>query len=418
MLAGVAAVDFTPAPGLILQGHLSKNPSHSVLAPLEARALVLRSNEQSLCLITLDVIGVAPATTGNIRAGVAAATGIPSDHILVIASHTHCAPAMLPNLAMTPDPAWLARVEQSAIQCAIEASKNPQPVTQGLGASSAFFNVNRRPLPGKTDFSVNWAGVVDHRVRVLRMDGASAKPAAVLFTFSCHPTTKPGSEGFISPDYPGIARTLIEKELNCRALFLPGCFGNIRPHINGIFTPATTDQLQAVASELATAVIRAAQRAATAHQDELWCKQADLHLSFGAPKSTDELQKMLADTSTLGATVRAKWARRTLDRISRNDLAPGVSSIMNAARIGRLLLATIPGEPVQEIGYAIERRLSGKFDDLWPLGYTNDQIGYLVTERHKQEGGYEPNAYTFYDRPAPYKDEEATIVEAASRLLT
>src|SRR5438128_1137547 len=57
MNAGVAAVDFTPTPGLILQGHLSKNPSHTVLYPLEARALVLRSGQESLCIITLDVIG-------------------------------------------------------------------------------------------------------------------------------------------------------------------------------------------------------------------------------------------------------------------------------------------------------------------------------------------------------------------------
>src|SRR3954469_16790323 len=91
MLAGVAAIDFTPTPGLILQGHLSKNPSHTVLYPLEARALVLRSTEQSLCIITLDVIGVELTTTRRIRDAVQSKIGIPTDKILVVASHTHCA---------------------------------------------------------------------------------------------------------------------------------------------------------------------------------------------------------------------------------------------------------------------------------------------------------------------------------------
>jgi hypothetical protein len=80
---------------------------------------------------------------------------------------------------------------------------------------------------------------------------------------------------------------------------------------------------------------------------------------------------------------------------------------------------TIPGEAVQEIGYAVERRITSRTGnpEVWVLGYSNDQIGYLVTERHKADGGYEPNAYTFYDRPAPYREEEKVIVEAAEKLL-
>jgi len=419
MQAGVAAIDFTPAPGLILQGHLSKNPSHTVLYPLEARALTLKNNHQSLCLITLDVIGVELATTKRIRDAVSQKVNIPESNILVIASHTHCAPAMLKNLAMTPDPAWQARVEQAAVDCAIQSAQNLQPVTLGLGASSAYFNVNRRPRHGQTDFSVNWAGVIDHRVRMLRLDGANGKPLAVLFTFSCHPTTKPGNEGFISPDYPGVARAFIETQLNCRALFLPGTFGNIRPHINGIFKPATPEELQDVAHQLGRAVCRATANIRTCAADDLSIRQQELFLPFGTPKPTADLENMMKDQSTLGTAVRADWARRTLDRIARNDLPPGVTSIMQSARIGPLALVTIPGEPVQEIGCAIERRLAvrDEFQDVWPIGYTNDQIGYLVTERHKEEGGYEPNAYTFYDRPAPYKEEEKLIVNKAIELF-
>jgi neutral ceramidase len=419
MDVGVAAVDFTPQPGLILQGHLSENRSHGVLFPLEARAAIFRSGDTQLCLITLDVIGVGLATTRRIRNGVSKRTGIPEDHIIISASHTHCAPAMLKNLAMTPDESWVRSVEQAAADCAAQANSNLVPVIMGLGCGAAHFNVNRRPLPGQTEFNVNWAGVVDHRVRILRLDGSDEAPLLVLFTFSCHPTTKPGSEGWISPDYPGVARALIEKQLNCRAMFMPGTFGNIRPHINGKFTPATKEQLEAIGRELAQAVLGAAPHIRRTATSTLAVSQSDLHLNFGQPKTSAALQQMMQDNSTLGARVRANWAQRTLQRIAINDLPKGVASLMQATRIGPLALITVPGEPVQEIGYALERTLRPRMNahDIWPIGYTNDQIGYLVTERQKQEGGYEPNAYTFYDRPAPYRDEEQTIVDTAARLF-
>ena len=79
----------------------------------------------------------------------------------------------------------------------------------------------------------------------------------------------------------------------------------------------------------------------------------------------------------------------------------------------------IPGEPVLEIGLAIEKQLWGKLDaeDIWPVGYANDEIGYLCTERQHLEGGYEPNAFPYYGEPAPFRGEERAIVETAESLV-
>jgi hypothetical protein len=263
---------------------------------------------------------------------------------------------------------------------------------------------------------MNFAGVVDHRVRICRIDDAATRtPLTILFTFSCHPTTKIGSEGFISPDYPGVARRLIEQQLNCKALFLPGCFGNIRPMVNGAFGSATKEQLDEIGNQVANAVNGANAYLQCVPNDRLIVRERPLLLPFGKPKSFEELERMTQDLSTPGLAVRADWARRTMQKISDNALPRDLTSIMNFAQLGPLALVTIPGEPVQEIGYAIER--GAGLNDVWPIGYTNDQIGYLVTERQKEEGGYEPNAYTFYDRPAPYDHEEQRIVETAKQLV-
>jgi hypothetical protein len=103
--------------------------------------------------------------------------------------------------------------------------------------------------------------------------------------------------------------------------------------------------------------------------------------------------------------------------IQSGTLPPSETSSMQSLRIGPLSLLTIPGEPVQEIGHALERLAAPHHPDLWPLGYTNDMLGYLVTERQKLEGGYEPTAYPFFDRPAPFADEESRIRDTAAKLL-
>ncbi len=374
MYAGAAAADFTPEPGLILQGHLSKNPSHAVLYPLEARAVVFNDNQAAICLITLDVIGIELEFTRQIRQQVSAKTGIRPDHILIATSHTHCAPAMLHSLAMTPESHFVHRVEKAAVECAIEAHRNLRPATLGLGAGSAYFNVNRRPLPGQAPFSVNFGGVVDHRARILRVDGPDDRPIAILFHFSCHPTTKVGSEGFISPDYPGVARRHIEAAFGCSALFMPGCFGNIRPQINGTFSSATKEQLDTVGNELAHAVCRAARYVTTRPASGLSAQEAELFLPFAEPKPMQELEQLAQDLSTPGHAVRAHWARRTIDHIRRNEISAGAASILQCIRIGPLKLLTIPGEPVQEIGYDIERRLSSREG-------TDDVLGYGLQQR-------------------------------------
>jgi hypothetical protein len=440
MLAGVGSADITPPVGVPLQGHWSTRPeSQRVLRPLEVRTLALRSGATTVLLVTADLIAVPLDMTRRIRRQIADRHGLPASHALVATSHTHCGPAMLPNIGLVPDPAVVANVERQILSSVDEALSKLEPVTLGLGAGSAHFNVNRRPFPGTTAMAVNHAGVVDRRARVLRLDRTDGSPLAVAFHYSCHPTTKNGSDGSISPDYPGIARAYVERELNTRALFLPGCFGNIRPLLlneQGGFASATPEELDAIGRTLGQTVCAAARFTRTVAEDRLAIAERDLFLPFGEMKPTAELEQMAQLTTPVGVALHAPWARRALDIARSGNKPAGEASIMQAARIGPLEIVTIPGEPAQEIGHDIEATLAGAHrvpgtpdpqlspqppvapdpHEIWPVGYTNDQLGYLCTPRMYPEGGYEPNAYVVYDRPAPYHDEQRRIVDTAAAL--
>lgn len=436
LLASATRADITPSPGPILQGHYSHNASTAILAPLELRCLALSDGATQLILLSVDCFGLTRAATAEIRTAIHAATGVAPHHILVAASHTHCGPATTDLLGMPPDRPFLAAIERAALSSATAALASLRPATLGAGASSAHFGINRRPLaaiaggaPPTTPaqpFSVNHGGLADPRVRMLLVaDAASHAPLAVLFQYSCHPTTLSGALGLISPDYPGLARAAIENRLRCPALFLPGCCANVRPCTVDAatlqFRAGTQADLAAFAEQLASAVVRAV--AATAPSPlthPLSARQVELTLPFAPPPSSEQLATVLADTVPLSIDAKHPWARRVQDLVATSAFPTAESTSMQCLRIGPLTLVTIPGEPVQEIGIAIERaaaHTAAFASEVWAVGYANDAVGYLVTERHKLEGGYEPTAYMLYNRPAPFVEEERHIVAAALSLL-
>ena len=422
MKSGVAVADITPEPGPVLQGHWSSNPSHSVLYPLEVRAIVFEEGETRTAVATLDVIGVAKETTDRIRARVREACGIPGDHVMVACSHTHSAPATLPSLGMEPPDGWLERIEIATADSIARAAADLRPVRFGVGCGSAHFNICRRPLPGTSGMMLNFGGIVDRRVRVLLVEAEDGAPLAVLFHYSCHTTTKSGSEGYISPDYAGIARTVIEESIGCKALYLAGCFGNIRPAVvdpdTARFKSASKAELDACGEELGREVVRVAGSLKTRRSSQLNARRSDVKIAFGEHDPIEKLREMADDKSARGRLLTGPWANGVLKMIENGGIPDSRSTEMQLMAVGPLTWVTIPGEPVQEIGHAIEKRLRGLVDadDVWPVGYANDEIGYLCTDRQYEEGGYEPNAYPYYGEPARFQGEEQTIVQTAESL--
>lgn len=82
---------------------------------------------------------------------------------------------------------------------------------------------------GRVFVGRNWEGPVDHAVRVVRFDDLEEKPVATILHYACHPTIMAWENNFYTPDYPGPAREVIEKELGGTCLFLQGAAGNIGP---------------------------------------------------------------------------------------------------------------------------------------------------------------------------------------------
>src|SRR5437016_8176973 len=165
--AGVARADITPSPGSVLQGNWGAPPSHTVLRPLEVRAIVFEAGGRRTAMATIDVIGVTRQTTDRIRDLVEMTCPISADGVMVICSHTHCAPATLPCMGLRPSGDWLERIETAVAACIAGAAKTICPVRVGIGSGEVHFNANRRQPFGQGGNAIELA---HRRVRARPID--------------------------------------------------------------------------------------------------------------------------------------------------------------------------------------------------------------------------------------------------------
>lgn len=414
--AGTARVTITPPVGIPLQGYDRGRPSEGIRDDLYARALVLERGDTRVALVSVDVIGLEPASVARTRDLIRDSTGIPGSAVCLACSHTHAGPAvMLVCRKDPPDPDYTHTLERAMAGAVSMSARAMQPVVSVIsGEGRCGFNVNRRlRTPNGIVMRPSPEGLQDRRAQVIRLDGEGAAPVAVLFRYACHPTSLAGGNLRFSGDYPGGAARAIEGLFGTgtTAFFLPGCFGDLRPHLtapDGNFRGATDAELDRLGRMLGAEVVRAAEESAHAAgegdavDDRLAAAAEPLALPYADLPSVDALQRAI-DGAEMGL-----FAEEILARRERGEARVEVQAI----RLGPVTLVALPGEVMNAIGAAIERSME---PPAIVMGYTNANPGYLCTAEAMAEGGYEPTCFmTSYHHPAPFTAETERLLARAA----
>jgi len=438
----VARAEITPDRPLYLEGYGNRTaPATGTLDPLMAGAVVFDDGERRAALLSADLCGVDGEMAARVQAAAGAGAGVPAEHVVLLASHTHTGPAMTPFGGVAVDAAYKTWLEATLAGLAVTAASDLRPVTLGVGEGAADFNVNRRRrTPDGVILGANPGGLVDRRVRVLRLDPAGADghppaargtlggrplpqtdPLAVLFSYACHATVLGAADLLYSGDYPGAARRMIEGAYGegTTALFLAGCFGNLRPHLlapDGRFRSATAPELRVLGRRLGSAVVGAAERVVGEPVQTLAAGRGEAYLPYARVPDAAELRAAVGGPQDL-------WARAMLERLETEGALPAGETVpVHVLRLGRHWLVTTPGETLLEIGLSVERGLAelgladpAAGDLTLCLSYANGYVGYLPSASAYGEGGYEPaTAYPDYLRPGPFAPEvEAALVDTA-----
>ncbi len=448
--AGTGVADISPAPGIPQGGWGAQmhQRSRGNDLPLQARALVLQSGGERLAIVDADAIGFDTAVTERIMTAICATAGLSRDRVRFSCTHTHSGPNTfrLPMIREGLDMA-LSYIEALPGQIAgavWQASRTLRPARFGIALGECDINVNRRSQDGeqRTFVGHNEAGVVDRTVSLLRFDTTVGQPIATILHYACHPTTMAWENEFVTPDYPGAAKRVVEESLGGACLFLQGATGDLGPRRGFTGDLKVYRRLGTIlgheAAKLAWNIdtqptrleLRGIQEsgARIGLYDEvpvekpptvLRMKSTTVDLPARLQPDPDEMERIaqlrrseLSELQRRGtvqqvrdANARATQAGMAADRAR---LVFGKTSIpwpLQVIRIGDAALVSVAGEPFSEIGLRI--KAESPFPYTLVSGYSNGGFGYIPTREAFPHGGYEVET-------TPLSEEAADVLVSAA----
>ncbi|MDX1385547.1 MAG: neutral/alkaline non-lysosomal ceramidase N-terminal domain-containing protein, partial [Thermoanaerobaculia bacterium] len=317
--------------------------------------------------------------------------GIGDADLLLTATHTHSGPAGFarPKIwqfvaADTYSQELFDRYVASMAAAVEQAVARLAPARLAIGSGPIEDAVrNRRDHP-------EW---LDPTATVVRIDTPAGEPLAAVVHFAIHPTVLTEENLLLSADVAGSIVRATAAATGAEAIFLNGAEGDVSP------TPPDRgpEGVAALGERIGTAAAA------------IWrtLEPAEVHRldTVRLERPTEKVELNLAACAGLDGH-SGKWMKE-LDSPYLSTVAP-----IAGLRIDDHAFVTVPGEPIVELGEAIEA--AGEelgFAGTVVIGLTDDYLGYVLTEDEYREGGYEACGAWYGPRLG------ATILEGATAAL-
>jgi hypothetical protein len=384
---------------------------------LHARCLVLDDGKTRIAFAVCDSCAIPRTVTDEAKRLAFKTTGIPADHILISATHTHTAPTATAVFQSDPDPAYTRFLAEQIAKGIEKATKNLAPAKIGWGVGrdpTQVFNRRWKMKPGavlsdpfgkgtdRVRMNPGYqlpelgepAGPTDPEITFISVQTPAGRPVALLANYSLHYV---GAVQPLSADYFAAFADRIGQLLGA---------GKGEPPFVGIMTngtsgdinnlnfagPAPTnqgeyEQIRVVADSVARAAFAAYQK--VEHRNWVPLAMAQKEIELGVRRPTEaEVEKARAILAEAKGNVLTKlpevYAHETVEMAK---YPPKVKVILQAVRIGDLGIVADPCETFVEIGLEIKKK--SPLRPTFTIELANGYNGYLPTPEQHALGGYE-----------------------------
>jgi hypothetical protein len=437
--AGFATEDITPPVGWRMSGYFYERLSGGIHDPLQAKAMVLREEDQRAALVFCDLIGMPAVISSEIRQRASRKTGIPMANIFIAATHTHTGPLyygalreFLHQRAIEEhgnDPFegvdYQGVLIDRLVALIVKADRALQPVELDIGKTTVpGLSFNRRYHmkngsvqfnPGKTNENIlRPAGPVDAELIFLAIKAAKrTQTISGLTSFALHADTVGGSN--YGADFPGYIDRSLKRTFgpDFVSLFANGPCGDIN-HVN-VSDPRPQkgdEEAQRIGGVLAGQIggllgsLHPVKRAALTVRSTLVKVPLQQYSREQIAQARENMKKI--GTSALPFLQQVE-SYKIMDLQWRNT-----NALLLPVQVFRLgsdtAIVALPGEIFTELGVAIKKQ--SRFANTIIVELANDSIGYVPTKKAFREGSYE----VVNSRVQPGGGE--MLVEAAIGLLT
>ena len=213
--------------------------SQNVLDELYATCVAIRDEDgETLLLFHLDLLVSSKSLSEQARTMITGATGVPGDHVLFTATHTHAGPDV--DSSEGAMGTWKGKAYKAILSAAKDAVAYLDHCRIYVGSAEADgLNFVRRYVLENGYSSphgsigsgavVAHEGEIDREMRVVRFVRDN-QPDVVLANWQCHATMTGGSaKTDVSADFVGQLRKNAERELGIKFLYFQGGAGNVSP---------------------------------------------------------------------------------------------------------------------------------------------------------------------------------------------
>jgi len=356
MKVGYAQNIITPSVDrpVFLAGFGNDRRAKSVHDDLTVRALAIQSNQTTLVLTAIDLIGLFNPDIEDVREalGISETFQNLNPHVIIASTHTHHGPDTAglwgPNMKTRGvDTTYMSTTREKIAQTILSSLVKLRPC-EGMKATSV-------QVPGLVKNARN-PEILDDELTLLQFVGQNGIPLVTLFNFPCHPEVLWEHNPHISADYPGSLRDEVERQTGAPCIFFSGALG-------GMMTPDVKnhsfEECEAMGKKLAEEGLKA----------------------LGAV-SSDQLSLI----SVLRKEIKVKLTNILYKIAFRLKLLPDVrdrkgyvTTEVNLVRIGDLWFAGVPGELLPKLGLQLKAWMKESGANVTGvLGLANGWFGYII----------------------------------------
>jgi hypothetical protein len=409
--AGAAMVDISPQKlPVIINGNMTEVVATQINDRLHARAMVLDDGTNRIAIVIVDSCGMPRALLDEAKRLAGQATGIPTDHILIAATHTHSAPSVWGALGSDVDTDYAKFLPPKIAEVIVQANQRLVPARIGLAVGRDEKNVGCRrwlmrpgaaptnKFSGKHDDlaqmhpgfqnpkALRATGPVDPEVPVLAVQARDGRPLATLTNYSMHYV----GASPVSADYFAVVCNKLETLLKAQA-------GYVGLHSNGtsgdqwLMDYNLPQRREYTIDSVATDVAAAAFEAYHGIQFKDWAPlvMAERLLEVGVRMPTAaEVHEVRAVVDGFAGrkpkSLEEVYARET---ILLSEMPSTRELKLQAVRIGDFAVAAIPNEVFATSGLTIKRR--SPVQPTFTIELANGCEGYIPPPEQHALGGYE-----------------------------
>ncbi len=409
--AGAAVVDVTPEKlPVIVNGGMLSRTADKVKTRVHARAVAVADGDTRIVIVVVDSCMMPRPLLDEAKAIASERTGIPTDHLLMSATHTHSAPSCMGALGTSEDPNYVPFLREKLVEAVEAAVANLEPAKSGFAkADAAGFTAVRRwirrpdrlaedPFGNPTGRANMHAGRVwddvtgesgpeDPDISMLSLQALDGRPIAVLANFSMHYY----GDQALSSDYFGLFAEGLKARLAPRGGATPfvgimshGCSGDIwrRDYTQPEPAPQTIEEY---AEGLLDIAMKAYEGIDYEAAPEVAMAEARMTLNYRVPDKQ-----------------RLEWARRVVEAMGDRDPEnqtevyareqiilherQSTEIVVQGLRIGEVGIATTPCETYAVTGLKIKAASPLKHNMVIELANGGD--GYIPPPEQHLFGGY------------------------------